>query len=218
MNCIEARRMVTPFVNKELSEKETEQFLKHIEQCEDCRDELDIYFTMYKAIDLLDSGAHHEFDFKKMLENEIRTAHRTIMTRKLTRLVRCVIILIAEVFLLLCIYTGYQMRRGELNQNAFELVLEHLKNFSFEVDDYEEQDGYQAIGEAPVPKRDWTDKSDIMTVEELLDKRRAKAETKSEKNAETETKTEKITEAVTEKSTEKVSKRKTEKKEEETAS
>ena len=45
MNCIEARRMGTPFVDRELTDKETEQFLEHIENCSDCRDELDIYFT-----------------------------------------------------------------------------------------------------------------------------------------------------------------------------
>ena len=54
MKCIEARRMVSPFVDKKLTDKETEQFLKHIEHCSDCMDELDIYFTMYKAMDTLE--------------------------------------------------------------------------------------------------------------------------------------------------------------------
>ena len=43
MNCTEARRMVTPYVKHELDDRETEQFLDHVEHCKDCMEELDIY-------------------------------------------------------------------------------------------------------------------------------------------------------------------------------
>ena len=92
MNCIEARRMVTLYVNKELSDKETEMFLDHIEHCSDCMDELDIYFTVYRALDSLDTGAHHEFDFKKMLEEDIRMERRAILRRKILSVARVVLI------------------------------------------------------------------------------------------------------------------------------
>ena len=72
MNCMEARRMIMPYVKGELSDRDLEQFLKHIEQCSDCMDELDIYFTVYRVMDILDTGEKHEYDFKKMLQDSIR--------------------------------------------------------------------------------------------------------------------------------------------------
>lgn len=136
MKCIEARRMVTPFVKKELSDKEIEQFLKHIEQCEDCKDELDIYFTMYKAIELLDSGAHQEFDFKKKLEEELRASRRMITVHHTTRIVRSAAVLLAELVLIFCVYTGVEMRCGETEYNAFQKALERFHEIAFEKEAY----------------------------------------------------------------------------------
>ncbi len=127
MKCIEARRMVSPFVDKKLTDKETEQFLKHIEHCSDCMDELDIYFTMYKAMDTLDSGLHHEYDFKKMLENEIRSVRYGIMRRKIVRASRSIILVLAEILLLVSVYTGYQMKQGEIMDNVFRKAIIHLQ-------------------------------------------------------------------------------------------
>lgn len=127
MKCIEARRMVSPFVDKKLTDKETEQFLKHIEHCSDCMDELDIYFTMYKAMDTLDSGLHHEYDFKKMLENEIRGVRYGIMRRKMVRASRSIILVLAEILLLVSVYTGYQMKQGEIMNNVFRKAIIHLQ-------------------------------------------------------------------------------------------
>ena len=82
MKCVEAKRMITRFVNRELSYRELEQFLYHVEQCRDCMDELDIYFTMYRAFDTLDTGAHQEYDFKKMLNEELHAARRSVFLHK----------------------------------------------------------------------------------------------------------------------------------------
>ena len=134
MKCIEARRMVTPFVDKKLTDKETEQFLKHIEHCSDCMDELDIYFTMYKAIDTLDSGIHHEYDFKKMLENEIRSARHGILRRKVVRAARSIILILAEILLIVSVYIGYQMKQGEIEDNIFRKAILHLQMRTEKID------------------------------------------------------------------------------------
>lgn len=127
MKCMEARRMVTPYVNRTLSDKETEQFLDHVEHCRDCMEELDIYFTMYKAMDSLDSGSHQEYNFKKMLEEDIHAARRSILVHKLSRITRIMIVLIAEVLLIGSVFTGYAMRKGDMtNQNMFQKAILRL--------------------------------------------------------------------------------------------
>ena len=76
MTCNEARRLITAYVKKELPDRELEQFLYHVEHCSDCMDELDTYYTVYQALDLLDSGGCHNYDFRNMLKNEIRATKK----------------------------------------------------------------------------------------------------------------------------------------------
>lgn len=111
MKCMEARRLITSFIRKELGEKEQEEFLKHVEHCADCRDELDIYFTVHRALDSLDSGSH-SYDFQNMLEEEIRAAKRGILKRKAMRIGRIFGIAVVEFLLLLSIFTAYELRSG----------------------------------------------------------------------------------------------------------
>lgn len=128
MNCREARRMVTPFINHELSDKKTEQFLRHVEHCSDCMDELDTYFMVYRTIDTLDAGAHHrENDFQKMLNEEIRSAKRGILTRKIINISRVLVMALAEIFMLLCIFIGYENRSENAGKHAFHRALYGMK-------------------------------------------------------------------------------------------
>ena len=126
MNCMEARRMVTPFIKRELTDRESEQFLKHIEHCDDCMDELDIYFTVYRALDSLDSGVHHENDFRKLMEEEIRSVKRGILRRKVFRFLRGFTLILAELLLLLSVYTGFEVHKGEAQQSTFHRAIHRL--------------------------------------------------------------------------------------------
>lgn len=124
MNCTEARRMVTPFVNHELSDRETEQFLHHVEYCSDCKDELDTYFMVYRALDTLDEGNHHrENDFQKMLSEEIRSAKRGILTRRISAILRGLLIILAELLMLLCIFIGYENRSEDAGKHRFHKAI-----------------------------------------------------------------------------------------------
>ncbi|MCD8396819.1 MAG: zf-HC2 domain-containing protein [Lachnospiraceae bacterium] len=154
MKCNEARRMVVPFVKKELSERDMEAFLNHVESCEDCMEELDTYFMVYKAIDAIDTGAHDELDFKKMLAEEIRSARHCIFRRKASRIFQGVLLAVAEVLLIFSISTGVQMKQGtsdsmferailRLNMRQREDAVEQLMEtesemFSFASDETEE--------------------------------------------------------------------------------
>ena len=54
MTCREAERLVMPYINGSITDEELKEFLKHIETCEDCREELEIYFTVDVGIRQLD--------------------------------------------------------------------------------------------------------------------------------------------------------------------
>ena len=42
MTCMEAEKMVIPYINDQLSVTELEDFIEHIKTCENCREELEI--------------------------------------------------------------------------------------------------------------------------------------------------------------------------------
>lgn len=57
MTCQEAERMVTPYINDELTGEELESFLGHLEECKSCQEELEIYFMVDVGLKQLDSGS-----------------------------------------------------------------------------------------------------------------------------------------------------------------
>ena len=56
LSCREAEKMVMPFIDGNLDEQELEAFLNHIHSCSDCREELEIYYTVSLGLRQLDSG------------------------------------------------------------------------------------------------------------------------------------------------------------------
>ena len=54
MTCREAQQMVMPYINHQLSDEDLEAFLLHVKGCLDCREELEIYFTVDYGLRQLD--------------------------------------------------------------------------------------------------------------------------------------------------------------------
>ena len=46
MTCKEAESLVMPYIKNELTDEELFEFLEHIEHCPECREQLEIYFTV----------------------------------------------------------------------------------------------------------------------------------------------------------------------------
>lgn len=116
---MEAHRMVIPFIKEELPEKKLEQFLKHIEQCSDCMDELDICFTMYQAMDLLEKEDKPDYDFKRMLADSIHAARRRLFFSRVFRIGRIALIALADLLLVFCILTAAAIRQGKAAEPVF---------------------------------------------------------------------------------------------------
>lgn len=50
MKCLEAQQRMTLYLEKRLSDKELPSFLDHIDNCKECREELDLYLAFYLAV------------------------------------------------------------------------------------------------------------------------------------------------------------------------
>ena len=83
MNCRTAEGMVNGYINHELSLKELEEFLDHIQTCSSCYDELETYFIVHEVTQQLDDDSSDSvLDFKKLLEQDIRKSRRYIRKKK----------------------------------------------------------------------------------------------------------------------------------------
>lgn len=128
MNCNEARRMITPYVKKELSEKEMEQFLHHVEHCSDCMDELDTYYMVYQALDLLDSDSHHNYDLKKMLREDLRSAQRRLVRKRVLGIFTALMLFLTELLLGMSVYTGYEVEKMQTEHTLIQRAILRLNN------------------------------------------------------------------------------------------
>lgn len=54
MKCVEAQKKIESFVNDKLSKKDLERFLEHMESCEACKEEYEIYYTLITGMHLLE--------------------------------------------------------------------------------------------------------------------------------------------------------------------
>ena len=104
MTCKEAERLVMPYIKDELEDEELEGFLKHMESCPDCREELEIYFTVEAGITQLDSEAGN-YNIKGALEATVEQSRQRLQAIRLIKTVKyavstlCVLSLIITIFL-----------------------------------------------------------------------------------------------------------------------
>ena len=59
MTCKEAERLVIPYIHHQLDDDTMSEFLEHIEVCPNCKEELEIYYTVEAGIRQLDKDTGH---------------------------------------------------------------------------------------------------------------------------------------------------------------
>ena len=109
MDCKTAQSLVIPYINGQLNDEETEEFLEHIENCKECYEELEIHFTVHYALQKLDEDDRVSFNIPKMLKENLKDARNRIRRRKIFRAVTGCVVAVAEVFLLLTVMTQLEM-------------------------------------------------------------------------------------------------------------
>ena len=79
MTCKEAESLVMPYIRHEIDIQEMEDFLEHIDGCENCREELEIYYMVEEGIRQLDSDTDTDRDnIKGDMEADIITSRQQI--------------------------------------------------------------------------------------------------------------------------------------------
>ena len=76
MNCKDAEQNISSFLNRTLSGDELREFLRHIEGCPDCMEELGTAYLMDVALDRIEEG--ESFNLNSELKLRIRSANRAL--------------------------------------------------------------------------------------------------------------------------------------------
>ena len=77
MTCVEAEKMVVPYMKDELSPTELEDFLNHIKTCDNCREELEIHYIVDVGLKKLDE-ADGTYDIVGDLKRKVAESYRTL--------------------------------------------------------------------------------------------------------------------------------------------
>lgn len=83
MTCKEAQGLIMPYINNELDVNQLEKFLEHIESCSDCKEELEVYFTLLTGMRQLDEDKNLSGDFHIDFEKSLRKSEERISRAKL---------------------------------------------------------------------------------------------------------------------------------------
>lgn len=76
LQCIQITKMIPAFIDGELSYKELEQFMEHVNECESCFEELSIQFLVEVGLNSLEAG--NTFDLQEELITAMEEAERKV--------------------------------------------------------------------------------------------------------------------------------------------
>ena len=71
MTCLEAQSKIIAYIEDNLEKDKKIEFLKHVKGCKDCKEELDIYYTMIEGMHRMDNNLPISVDFKTELSNRM---------------------------------------------------------------------------------------------------------------------------------------------------
>lgn len=105
MDCKDVQKSIAAFLNGELQGRDAERFLNHIQECEECREELSIQYLVREGTARLEGGG--SFDLSKDLDVLIADSYTSIKKRRRAAFVVYsleFVALIAVIFILVLVF------------------------------------------------------------------------------------------------------------------
>ena len=85
MDCLEFQGKMIRYVNGELTFKEKEQFMEHVRSCDECRDELEIYYIILNSMRQMDEEVQLTDDFHGEYLAQLLRTEAELFVRKRSR-------------------------------------------------------------------------------------------------------------------------------------
>ena len=94
MDCRTAQSLINSYIEKKLTVEQLDQFLKHVENCPSCYDELETYFIVYYAMKRLDNDKEGSFNMSKLLQEDMKKRKRQVCYYRIQEMILIILILI----------------------------------------------------------------------------------------------------------------------------
>lgn len=184
MKCIEAQQLVKPYIEGQLSDKQLEQFLDHVEHCPECYEELEIYFSIYETLGSSEKNQDEEvYDFEGKLMQDMKNSRRYLHLRKAYRFFRFAVILLAELLLVCTIITGIELKGDEGSKGTTIYRVIYGRDGKIEIDYLSESEAEEYKKEQAVRESQAALRETEITAEQTEKKNEKKLEKKSETGA-----------------------------------
>lgn len=82
MTCLEAQSMITTFIEGKLDDEQLEEFIHHMRICSDCKEELEVYYTLMVGMKQLDNNEKLSNNFAQELEEQLSYHENRIKGQK----------------------------------------------------------------------------------------------------------------------------------------
>lgn len=135
MTCLEAQSNIIAYIEDGLDKDKKIDFLKHVSNCKDCMEELDIYYTMIEGMRQMDSNVPVSRDFRAELDTRINRELRQDKNKK--SIVRSSV-LITVVVILFFVIVGYIQFLNILYKDEQDKIKEQQGEYYYSAffDDY----------------------------------------------------------------------------------
>lgn len=101
MDCKEAEKLIQPYVQGDMPEKEMEPFISHIRKCHTCHEELETYFIVNRAMAYFEDDAPDSYNLTGLLERDLEKKEEEARHRRYKDTFFRVLMLILVLFLVL---------------------------------------------------------------------------------------------------------------------
>lgn len=102
MDCTRVQEQIMQFVNGQLPEEELEEFVEHIDSCKECYEELQISYSLYWGLKMLErediDSFHIQHALDEFMEKNREKIRKKQLLRRLLRLLAVLIVVIAVFF------------------------------------------------------------------------------------------------------------------------
>lgn len=120
MTCLEAQSKIIAYIDYHLEREEKQDFLRHIQNCDNCKEELNIYYTMIEGMRQLDDNMPLSTDFTAELDERIEWELETSRRKREFFRSSVGIILVAVLGFLIFGYVNFLNLLHEQEQNALK--------------------------------------------------------------------------------------------------
>lgn len=120
MDCVRAQQLIRPYLEGILSDRELEEFLDHVERCQTCFGELEVYFSIYRTLNNVDEKG--DYNYANKLRAKLKDSREYLRVRQRNKVIKVAVILAAEMSLIGAFYALIRMPGGYMDRHRTEII------------------------------------------------------------------------------------------------